>query len=154
MLLFRYIVKFCFEDFGFINILIDDKSQENILIYDISYKTLNVPKPLRIRFDKSDRCIRVYDGTRYLTLFDSQKYDATCNRIRYLISLTSSITYLIPHYDAKSWFLWLFTYRNKIDCNGTRTHNHLVNKRTFNHLTKLVKWLGCIVSTYLYIAFT
>ena len=25
----------------------------------------------------------------------------------------------------------------KSDCNGTRTHNHLVRKRTFNHLTKL-----------------
>ena len=29
-----------FEDFDFDNILIDEKSQENILIYDISYKTL------------------------------------------------------------------------------------------------------------------
>ena len=25
------------------------------------------------------------------------------------------------------------------DCNGTRTHNHLVRKRTLNHLAKLVK---------------
>ena len=25
------------------------------------------------------------------------------------------------------------------DCNGTRTHNHLVRKRTFNHLGKLAK---------------
>ena len=24
------------------------------------------------------------------------------------------------------------------DCNGTRTHNHLVRKRTLNHLTKSV----------------
>ena len=34
-----------FEDFGFDNILIDQKSNENILIYDISYKTLIGPKP-------------------------------------------------------------------------------------------------------------
>ena len=27
------------------------------------------PKPLRIRFDHIDWFIRVYDGTRYLTLF-------------------------------------------------------------------------------------
>ena len=31
------------------------------------------------------------------------------------------------------------------DCNGTRTHNHLVHKRTLNHLAKLAslaKWLS------------
>ena len=25
------------------------------------------------------------------------------------------------------------------DCNGTRTHNHLIRKRTLNHLAKLAK---------------
>ena len=35
------------------------------------------------------------------------------------------------------------------DSNGTRTHNHLVCKRTLNHLAKLAKWLSSIVSTYL-----
>ena len=39
------------------------------------------------------------------------------------------------------------------DCDGTRTHNHLVRKRTINHLAKLVKWLSCALSTYLYGAF-
>ena len=38
-------------------------------------------------------------------------------------------------------------------CNGTRTHNHLVPKRTLNYLVKLGKWLSCVVSTYLYCAF-
>ena len=28
------------------------KSYENVLIYDILYKTLTITKPLRIRFDK------------------------------------------------------------------------------------------------------
>ena len=36
------------------------------------------------------------------------------------------------------------------DCNGTRTHNHLVGKRILNHLAKLAKWLSCFVTTYLY----
>ena len=27
------------------------------------------------------------------------------------------------------------------DCNWTRTHNHLVRKRTLSHLAKLAKWL-------------
>ena len=37
-----------FEDFHFDNILIDEKSYENILIYDISYTTLIGAKPLRL----------------------------------------------------------------------------------------------------------
>ena len=47
------------EDFDFDNILIDEKSHENILIYDISYKTLIDPKPLHIRFAKIDEFIRI-----------------------------------------------------------------------------------------------
>ena len=47
------------------NILIEEKSHKSILIYDISYKTLIGSKPLRIRFDKIDGFIRIYDGTRY-----------------------------------------------------------------------------------------
>ena len=34
------------EDFNLDNVLIDKKSHENILIYDISYKTLIGSKPL------------------------------------------------------------------------------------------------------------
>ena len=36
------------------------------------------------------------------------------------------------------------------DCNGIWTHNHLVCKRTLNHLAKLDKWLSCVMSTYLF----
>ena len=36
------------EDFDLDNILIDKKSHGNILIYNISYKTLIDPKPLRL----------------------------------------------------------------------------------------------------------
>ena len=81
--------------------LIDKKSHENILIYDISYKTLIVSKRLRIRFDKIIGLIRIYDGTRYRTLFGSEKYNAIYTRIKYLISLKSSITYVVSHYYVK-----------------------------------------------------
>ena len=37
------------------------------------------------------------------------------------------------------------------DCNGTRTDNHLVHKRTINRLARLPKWLSCVVSTCLFI---
>ena len=71
------------------------------MIYDISYKTLIDPKPSRIKFDKINGFIRTYEGTRYLTLFSSEKYDVIYNRIRYLISLKSRITNIFSHYFAK-----------------------------------------------------
>ena len=42
------------EGFDLDNILIDEKSYENILVYNISYKILIDSKPLGIRFDKID----------------------------------------------------------------------------------------------------
>ena len=39
---------------NFSNILLDKKLYENISVYNISYKTPTVPKPLRTRFDKID----------------------------------------------------------------------------------------------------
>ena len=66
------------EDFDLNNVLIDEKSFENILVCNISYKSLINSKSLRIRFNKID------DGTRYLVLFGSEKYYSIYNRIRYL----------------------------------------------------------------------
>ena len=40
------------EHFDFNNILVDEKLYENMLLYNISYKTLIGAKPLRIKFDK------------------------------------------------------------------------------------------------------
>ena len=54
------------EDFDIDNILIEEQSHKNNLIYKISYKTLIVSKPLRIRFDKIERFIRIYDRTTIL----------------------------------------------------------------------------------------
>ena len=64
VLLFQWHSKL--KDFGFDNILIDEKLHKNILIYIILYKTLIGTKPLRVRFDKIEGFIRIYDGTRYL----------------------------------------------------------------------------------------
>ena len=86
------------EDFDLGNMLIDRKSHENILIYDILYKTLIESKPLSIRFDKIDGFIRPYDGTWYLTLFGCGKYNVIDNKIRYLIKLKSGITCIFSHY--------------------------------------------------------
>ena len=92
---FDEIIKF--EDFDSNYTLIDEKSHENILIYNISYNTLIGAKSLHIRLYKIDGFIIIYDGTRYLVLFGSEKCDAIYNRIRYLISLKSSITFVFSH---------------------------------------------------------
>ena len=63
-------------DFDFDNILIDEKSYKNNLVYDISYKTLFGSKPLHTRVDQKDRFVRVYDGNRYLLLFGPENYYA------------------------------------------------------------------------------
>ena len=50
------------------DILLDEKSNktyENILIYNISYKTFKGSVSLRITFDKTDGFIKIYDGNRY-----------------------------------------------------------------------------------------
>ena len=73
------------EDFDF-DILLNEISYGNILVYNVSYKTLIGVKPLRVRDDQVYGFIRIYDGNRYLVLFRSEKYDAICNRIGYLIS--------------------------------------------------------------------
>ena len=44
--------------------------------------------------------LRIHDGTRYVTLFDSEKY-AIYKRIRYVISLKNDITYIFFHYFVK-----------------------------------------------------
>ena len=58
----------------FDNILLDEKSYknryENILIYDISYKTFMVAKPLHVRFDKISGFIKIYDGIKYLISYE------------------------------------------------------------------------------------
>ena len=41
--------------------------------YNISHKTLIDAKSLRIRLDIIDGFVTVYDGTRYLVLFGSEK---------------------------------------------------------------------------------
>ena len=42
-------------------------------------------KPLRIRFNKIDGFVKIYDGIRYLVLYDYKRYNTINDRIRYLI---------------------------------------------------------------------
>ena len=99
MLLFRW--RNQIRSFDIDNILIDEKSHENYLIYDFLYETFIGAKSLRIGFNKIDGFIRIYDGARYLLWFGSEKYDAIYKRIRYLISLYSSLEYVFSRYYVK-----------------------------------------------------
>ena len=54
MLLFRWDDIIKIEDFDPDNIQINKKSDENILVYNISYENLTDSKPLRDRFNKLD----------------------------------------------------------------------------------------------------
>ena len=46
---------------------IDGEWNENIIVFSVLDKNL-IAKPSRIRFDKIDGFVRVYDGTKYLLL--------------------------------------------------------------------------------------
>ena len=70
----------------------DEKSQENILIHGILYKTLILAKPLRIRCHKVDGFINVYDA--YLVLFGPEKCNNIYDRSAYLIGLKGGFTYV------------------------------------------------------------
>ena len=92
------------------NVLIDEKLHINILIFDISCKTLIGSGPLQIRFDKIDGFIKICDGPEYLVLLDSENYDAICSKIRYFVSLKSRIkyTFFIILQNSKLIFMILY----------------------------------------------
>ena len=102
------------ENFDLDNILIDEQSYENILVYNIqkfiSYKNFIAAKSLHIRFDKTDGFVRVYDETRYLVLFRSEKYYFIYNRIRYLISAKSTLHMLFLIIMEKSKLIHMILY--------------------------------------------
>ena len=47
----------------------------------------------------------------------------------------------LPGLSTQNFFLKHSTLKNLNDCNGTRTHNHLVRKWTLTHLAKLTKMI-------------
>ena len=87
-------------DFDFSDILLDEKSCKtcnNLLIYDILYKTFTSSIPLHIRFNKIDGFIKICDRIRYLVLFNHGWCDKISDRNRYLISERSCIIDSINH---------------------------------------------------------
>ena len=80
----------------------------------------------------SVRCIWLYAIIMSHTCFRMNPHSIVCLNVKELFARN--------RYD-----IWSLS-----DSNGIRTHNQLVRKRKLNHLAKLVKWLSCVVSAYLY----
>ena len=79
-------------DIDFNNLLLDKisyKKIQNVLVYEILYKTFMVNKPMYIRFDKIVAFIKIYDGIIYLVLLE---YSDIYDKIKYLKSGKSGIT--------------------------------------------------------------
>ena len=83
-------------------------------------------KPLRIRFDKIDGFIKVYDGTRYLLLFGGEKYHFIYNKVRHVIGVRKVIAYVVSNNYAKL----------KVDSYDSL---HLEKALTFQNVTRLIK---------------
>ena len=82
---------------NFSDILLDKKTDENILIYDFWYKTFMGAEPLRIWFSKIYGFIKIYDGIRYLVLFDPERLNTIYDTINYLVSEKSGVPYSVNH---------------------------------------------------------
>ena len=68
-------------------LILDETSYENILVYDISFKTLIDAKLSRIKFGKVDEFIRFYDGTRYLVYTISSIFSTSSTSLSLSLSL-------------------------------------------------------------------
>ena len=60
-------------------------------------RRLSELRPMRIRFDKIDGFIRLYERTRHLVLFDREKYYTIYNSIGYFINTEKGITLVLSH---------------------------------------------------------
>ena len=84
------------------NILKDEKSHENLLVYNISYKTLMGAKPMRIRFNKMDDVIEFMlelDIWYYLEVKTTIHFTTGLDLVRVISRNTYVITfvfYVIP----------------------------------------------------------
>ena len=75
-------------------------------------------------FGKVDGFIRVYNRTRHLVLFSSEKYDVNYNGIRYLVGVKSGIKYVFSHNYARINFNSYYSLNLK----KTLTfHNDIIN---------------------------
>ena len=59
--------------------------------------------------------------------------------IKYFDDGAKNMSFVMDDKEVYEKYNEIWNVVNGNDCNGTRTHNHLVRKRTLNHLAKLAK---------------
>ena len=57
---------------------------------------------MRIRFNKIDGFIKIYDGTRYMVLFGPERYDEIYDWFKYIIREKRGVAYTISHNFTKT----------------------------------------------------
>ena len=146
------------EDFSFSNVSIDEKSSENIFVYNISYKSL-------IKFDKVKGFLRVYDGTKYLILLAPSRFDAIYNRIRYLIEVKRGITYVFSNnyarikfdsYDSLTFHNFIIHIKSVLNNDQNHYYYNIFSKKVHIDYPKItiIKTLCINYKCYILIEFT
>ena len=62
------------NDLDIDNILMNEKTCKNFMVYKNAYNTLCGSKPLHINFNKVNEYVGIFDTTRYPALFYSEKF--------------------------------------------------------------------------------
>ena len=82
---------------------------ENILIYDVAYKTPYSAQPLHIIFDKAVGYIRTYDRTKYLSLFHSENMKEYSIQLEIFYYVKYQYSYVYSHIYSRhvaTYSLW------------------------------------------------
>ena len=88
--------------------MLDQKSNHNISIYDVAYKTSCGAKPLCFILDKVIGYIRKNNRTKFLALFHSdEKYEKILDIGRDFIMLKISISDVYSHKYTKVMIIYL-----------------------------------------------
>ena len=114
------------EDFDLDNILMNEKSHQNILIYDISYKTLIDPKSLCIRFDKIDGLISLKSGVTYIfshyfAKFKVDTYDSL--PIEKILALHNAIIHIISVLNKDKNYYYYKIFLGRYSYQLANNHN-------------------------------
>ena len=72
----------------------DLAAKKDLIAFRADVDKLKITKLTNVSTSLNNFKTKVDDFSLYLTLFGSEKYDANSDKIRYLISLKSSITYI------------------------------------------------------------
>ena len=132
------------EDFHLDNNLMNEKSHKNILIFDISYKTLIGQKPLRIRFNKIGGFIKIYDGTRYWKMKNVTLLITELDILCYKSKKWYHIYFFSLFCKSQSWFLWFFAYQKNVKHDVITLIKSVINKDKSHYYYKIFLEIFCI----------